>query len=535
MQRSQARDEYGLPVLTQAAGALFLALLCAGDAAAQKYESVALTSPELQADEFFGHGVAIDGNLLVVGASRTDDMGYWAGSVYVFRRDPSTRAWSSEAKLLASDGFTYDRFGMFVSVDGDLVGAGARTANHYGQDSGAAYLFRRDPLSGEWWQEAKLLPSDGAPHDHFGVCVNVDGDTALVGAYQNDHFGPDSGAAYVFRRDPLTGDWYEAQKIVPADGEAGDKFGHYFTIDGDVAVIGSLRDDDNGPESGSAYVYREDPVSGLWIQEAKLLASDGDNNDQFGISAAVHGDVIIVGAFQDDPHGNTSGSAYIFRRDAGTGYWDEEAKLVPADGAEGDYFGSYVAVENGVAVVGAWEDDTTAGSDTGSAYVFAYDPVQQQWREHAKLLASDAGSGDIFGRFLTIGGGTVVVGARGNDRAIEDGGTVFLYPAPLFRIQALPATPVAGGVVEILGEHALARSKTWLFSSIAGVGVTPVPAVGVDLNLASPRLLGAATEADSGGTASWTLPIPVGASGKEVWIQVVQDQRKTDVFRAVIE
>ena len=109
---------------------------------------------------------------------------------------------------------------------------------------------------------------------------------------------------------------------------------------------------------------------GTWTQQAKLTASDAAADDLFGISVAVAGDTAVVGAYFDDtPAGTDAGSAYVFVRSGGT--WTQQAKLTASDAAASDQFGVSVAVAGDTAVVGAYVDDTPAGDDAGSAYVFA--------------------------------------------------------------------------------------------------------------------------------------------------------------------
>jgi hypothetical protein len=157
---------------------------------------------------------------------------------------------------------------------------------------------------------AKLLASDGAADDEFGESVAISGDYAIVGAYRDDDNGTDSGSAYVFERDG-SGNWAEVTKLLASDGAADDDFGESVAISGDYAIVGAPIDDDNGTDSGSAYVFERDGT-GNWTEVAKLLASDGATSDYFGTSVAISGDYAIVGAYLDDDNGTDSGSAYIF-------------------------------------------------------------------------------------------------------------------------------------------------------------------------------------------------------------------------------
>jgi regulation of enolase protein 1 (concanavalin A-like superfamily) len=140
--------------------------------------------------------------------------------------------------------------------------------------------------------------------------VDIDGDTALIGASGDDDNGDSSGSAYVFTRDG-SGNWTEQAKLTASDGVLGDQFGLSVSVDGDTALIGARGDDDNGARSGSAYVFTRDG-SGNWTEQDKLTASDGAQDDQFGLSVSVDGDTALIGAHFDDDNGTNSGSAYIF-------------------------------------------------------------------------------------------------------------------------------------------------------------------------------------------------------------------------------
>jgi len=157
------------------------------------------------------------------------------------------------AKLLASDGAVGDRFGKSVSLDGDTAIVGADFHDNNGiSNSGSAYIFHFDGTN--WNQEASLLASDGAENDYLGNEVSIDGDVAIVGAqYDDNENGTDAGSAYLFGFDGTN--WKQEAKLLASDGAAGDHFGWYVSIDGDVAIVGAPFDDDNGTDSGSAYIF----------------------------------------------------------------------------------------------------------------------------------------------------------------------------------------------------------------------------------------------------------------------------------------
>jgi len=266
------------------------------------------------------------------------------------------------AKLTASDGASYDRFGISVALDGDTALIGVLK----GRNSGSAYVFTRN--AGVWTEQAKLTASDSTDRDFFGWPVAVDGDTALIGAYTYVDERQNSGSAYVFTRN--AGVWTEQAKLTASDGTNYDNFGRSVAVDGDTALIGASWDDDNGPESGSAYVFTRN--AGVWTEQAKLTASDGSRYGLFGQSVAVDGDTALIGVPTDEDNGSFSGSAYVFTRNAGV--WTEQAKLTASDGTDRDYFGVPVAVDGDTALIGASLDDDN-GPSSGSAYVFTRNAV----------------------------------------------------------------------------------------------------------------------------------------------------------------
>ncbi|MEL6741869.1 MAG: FG-GAP repeat protein, partial [Planctomycetota bacterium] len=155
----------------------------------------------------------------------------------------------------------------------------------------------------------KLLPVDGAATDYFGSSVAIGGTTAVVGAHTDNDNGDDSGSAYLF--DTATGQ--QTAKLLPADGAASDLFGRSATISGTTAVVGAAFDDDNGDDSGAVYLFHI--TTGQQI--AKLLPGDGAAGDQFGWSLSISGTTAVVGASFDNDNGNDSGAAYVFSVDSG--------------------------------------------------------------------------------------------------------------------------------------------------------------------------------------------------------------------------
>jgi hypothetical protein len=249
------------------------------------------------------------------------------------------------------------------------------------------------------FNEQKLTASDGAAGDFFGTSVAVSGSTIVVGA-PFDSIGGNlfQGSAYVFNRQG--GSWVEEQKLIASDGAPGDRLGWSVAISGSTFAVVAI----GNSFEGSAYVfYRQE---GSWVEEQKLTASDGAPGEHFGNSVAISGSTIVVGSailsiFFD-------GSAYVFNRQGRS--WVETQKLTASDGAGGDIFGWSVAISGSTLVVGAWGDSVGANSNQGSAYVF--NRQEGSWVETQKLTASDGAAFDEFGWSVAISGSTIVVSSE---------------------------------------------------------------------------------------------------------------------------
>jgi hypothetical protein len=374
-------------------------------------------------------------------------------------------------KLTASDAAQEDGFGYSVSISGNWGIIGAPYDDDAGDGSGSVYVFRRDdngtplaPGDDFWVQEDKLLPSDGGSEDAFGHSVSINGERVIIGAHGDNDVGSDSGSAYVFRRDdsgtpldPSDDVWVQEDKLTASDGNTSDAFGFAVSISGERVIIGAFRDDDACPgdpdcDSGSAYVFRRydngtpfDQTDDLWIEEAKLLPSDGSAVDRFGFSVSISGSRAVVGATGNDDAGDWTGSAYVFRvDDDGTpldpadDLWIEEAKLTGSDACALNWFGMSVSISADHALVGAVGDDDACPSDlncnSGSAYVFRVDdygtpldPSDDFWVEVQKLTALDAANRDLFGTSVSTDGDRAVIGARWDRDLGYLSGSAYVY------------------------------------------------------------------------------------------------------------
>jgi len=436
-----------LTLIFMVIGVIGITLLAMGSAKAAHIltEDVRLTAFDAAADDRFGGSVSIDGDTAVVGASFDDGVGVDSGSAYVFVRI-GPGMWDFQEKLTAGlDAAAGDRFGDSVSVSGNTAVVGARHDDDacfpidIDCDSGSAYVFVRSGFT--WSQQGpKLTAMDGEAGDTFGISVFLSGDTVVIGAFHDDDDGSDSGSAYVFVRDD--GMWTEEKKLIASDAMAGENFGFRVSIDDDTAVIGAIRANGASFRTGAAYVFvRHDDDSSdddVWTEEAKLFASDGASFDFFGSSVSVNGETAVIGAFFGDVRdangdvlvGNT-GAAYVFVRD--DDMWIEEAKLTASDAATGDQFGRSVSIDGDTALVGAsFGDVRDANGDvvvanTGAVYVFVRD--DDMWSEEAKLTAKDAAAIDFFGFSVSLSGDTALIGAFFNDDPFNSG-SAYIFEDP---------------------------------------------------------------------------------------------------------
>jgi FG-GAP repeat len=386
----------------------------------QLTETQKITYPanDVQARGKFGYSVAIEGNLLVVGALETDIAeNPNQGAVYLYQKDTSG-TWQFFKKLVASDGERADYFGSSVATDGNTIVVGSPYDNIRGRyDQGSVYLFGRNQGGSNAWGEVKkLVASDGTADEKFGSSVAVRGDTVVVGIASNSGASRPEGSAYVFSRSRGgTNAWGQTKKLVASDGEAFDIFGRSVATDGNTVVIGALGDDIGiNSGQGSAYIFERN-AGGLnaWGEVKKLTASDGEKDDLFGSSVAINGNTVVVGAYNRvlAPRPG-QGSAYIFERNkGGTHAWGEVKKLVDSDPRGDDEFGNAVAIIDNVIVVGApgWN------SNRGAAYIFQRNRGgPNNWGLFRKLLTSDR-LGDNAGSSVAVSSDTAIMGIYGDN------------------------------------------------------------------------------------------------------------------------
>jgi hypothetical protein len=349
-------------------------------------------------------------------------------------------AWAQHSKLNASDPGYDDSFGRALAVSGDTLVATSRFDEHSGIGwAGSAYVLVRS--GGIWTEQAKLTAGDAAFQDLFGHAVAIEGDTLVVGARDDDHSGvTDAGSAYVFVR--TAGLWSEQAKLTASDAADLDRFGMSVAISGDTVIVGAVFDDNaGGTDSGAAYVFVRS--GGAWIEQAKLVAEDGAAIDYFGARVHLSGDTAIVGApLRDLPSGPDGGAAYVFVRSGSN--WAQQARLSPADLAPDDQLGNAVFVGGDLAILGAPKADRPGAVDAGSVYAFVRSGGV--WSQQAKLMPALAVPGARFGHAFALEDSRLLVGASLTNvggQAFAGSGHVFTHASGVWTEQATLTAPDA--------------------------------------------------------------------------------------------
>lgn len=415
------------------AGAAYVFVRSGGVWTQQAY--LKASNPEANAE--FGYAVAISGDTIAVAApweksaatgingNEADTSASEAGAVYVFTRTNGT--WSQQAYLKASNTDAGDGFGYSVAIDGNLmvVGAAYESSASTGvngdersndaQFAGAAYVFGR--LGSTWTQAAYLKASNARANAFFGTSVAISGSSIVVGA--------------------------------PSDSSA-------------ATGVNGNQADTTAPNAGAAYVFA---LSGpVWYQQAYLKASEVESGDQFGTAVGISGNTVAVGA----PYAVTgTGAASVFARSGTT--WTPQADLVPTVAPDaGDWFGMSVAVSGDTILVGASAEDggatgvngdATLNTVTGSGAAYSFVRTGAAWAQQAYLKASNTGLGDSLGSSVAVSGDVLVVGASneassspgvngdGTDNSVDGAGAAYAF----FRSPIATKTTIASASSVTLG------------------------------------------------------------------------------------
>ena len=344
-----------------------------------------------------GTSVAIDGDLAVVGAPLGTGNAWASGVVLVYRNIGGV--WEREADLAAADGGVGDMLGVSVDVDGDRIIAGAWFDDDYGSNSGAAYVFRFQ--KGEWLQEAKLTAPSASPEDAFGRTVAIEGPVIAVGAPLDDPLGPSSGSVTIFMHD-VKG-WFPSQALESDAGGGGDQFGLGLAMRGGRIIVGSPWADD---ARGRVDIFDQGDVT--FFQTGSVTLPDAAPEDHLGFGVAVAGDQVLASAYG---RAGNSGSLGVFHP-VGEG-WQLDQEISHPGVA--DEYGVSLAADGDMLLVGSRFED-------GGGAVHILRRSAGAWAEASAFHADDPADAAEFGWSVALDGDDALVGELNR---VPDGAAYF--------------------------------------------------------------------------------------------------------------
>ena len=321
--------------------------------------------------------------------------------------------------------------GSAVALDGELLAVGAPLDTGVAWASGAVYVYRLE--AGQWTLEAKLIADDADWGDMLGVDVDLEGDTLVAGAWFNDAFGSNSGAAYVFTRSDV-GTWSNPTKLLPPDPGAEDVFGRTVALGDGFCAVGAPLDDDQGNSSGSIHVFDQN-ADGSWTHAAKLVSSETAIGHQLGLGLDADGLRILGGS----PWAyDGRGMIRLWQR-LGSTWSSSWFMTMQTTGTPEDYFGFSVTLDESRMAAGAYRDDTY-GIDAGSVWVM--EEAFDGW-SFTQLPPPEPQVGAQFGVSIALSGDDLLVGSRyANIDAVDSGrADVLTAPSWMHRMTLTPPNP----------------------------------------------------------------------------------------------
>lgn len=305
-------------------------------------------------------------------------------------RSELTPRYFENERLLASDGMYNDRFGSSVAIDGDVAIIGAPYGDGLYENTGYANIYR---FNGTGWNEEAKVFQSGLPCGHyFGYAVDINNDVAVVGAtFETNENGLEAGAAYIFQKNGSS--WEEVARIIASDGENYDYFGCSVSIENDMVLVGTYNGD-------GVYVFNYN--GSAWVEMQKILPSG--QSYTFGNAVDFKNDIAVIG---DSWAYGTKGTAYIFSYNGE--HWIEEQQLIASDTPNTTLFGSSVCLDENTIIIGADYSTIDNNEYAGAAYIYQYNG--DSWEEITKLTASDGAAWDNFGCSVDIDDDTIIIGA----------------------------------------------------------------------------------------------------------------------------
>lgn len=298
-------------------------------------------------------------------------------------------------------------FGHHVAINNDFAVVGApNVAGH-----GAVYVYHYH--NDQWQKQAEIVPENIKETASFGRQVFLT-DTFLFIASEFGYYGK----VHVYT---LTNNgWSQVQVLnQTSGGHLNDDYGASIASINNHLFIGTPKKNSQvGDNTGIVYAYAYN--GNQWVETQVITSNDIAEKDQFGSSVSVSSQQLAIGSPHHDSTASDSGAVYIFEQIGGQ--WQQQQKIISSDNGHTDYFGFSVSLENNLLVVGAPYGSSDAN---GSAYVFNYNGTS--WVESKQLFGSVTNNLSLFGWSVTLNNNRVVIGAMGDDTALNNAGAAYIF------------------------------------------------------------------------------------------------------------
>ncbi len=353
----------------------FLVAILAGAAPPEALAQIeALPRPDTLQAASFGVSVAIDDSIAVVGASGATVCGQDAGAVFVYERRPGplVTSWVLTARLVPQPCRANAFFGADVALSGSRILVSASSEHFAGEGENAAYVFERSADS-TWSQTARLTGRSDRTEGLFAAGVALDGDRAAVSTSGNPE-GAYSGAVYIFEYNGSAGTWARTARLTATRSLESGILGEEVALDGPYVAVAASTFFEREP--GSVYVFRQDPATGRWREDAHL-----NHIDAFFIDLDLDGRTLIVG--EDRAGDDESGAATVYNR--GDSTWTRSTTLRPSIPYESGAFGSAVTLDGARALVTGYDEQLGNEINIDRVVYVFHRRAPATWRERTIL------------------------------------------------------------------------------------------------------------------------------------------------------
>ncbi len=371
-----------------------------------RFEQKIFSDLPVPLDEF-GGDVAVSGQIIAVGSSRSDDSAFDNGAISVFEFN-GTR-WNQIDRFVGPDPANSDYFGEKIKMQGDRIVVGfSREDNQY-RAVGSCVIYNR--IGDHWFLEHTLSSPQPDQNDFMGWDVAIHENLLAVAIPYDDDRGVNAGSVLIYEFDGS--DWNLIEQLFAGDPRRNALFGKSVDLQGNVLIVGAPEDSEFGFATGASYVFQR--IGGTFTEIQKLQSPNPGENDRFGFSVAVKNGNICVGA-QGDPGGTHLGAVFVFRKQGGT--YRQIQKLV-ANTRTRSRYGNRISITSERLLVGA--------PGIGRA-AYLYDRLPDgTYGNEQKLDAPPGSSPDNFGLAISLRGGVIAVGDQRGDSQGLDTGSVSIF------------------------------------------------------------------------------------------------------------